>query len=783
MEFQCTRWRTSILAAVTLAVFCAARGEAQTPEQQYEYAETRALVSLVDDAAVAIHTRGDTAFSDFRVPGSRWRQGDAYIFVLDPDGNMLVHPDPAMESRNEIGLKDINGRPIVRGLIDAATAVADKPAGWYHYQWPVPGGLLPRWKSSYVRLAVAPSGRRYIVGSGMYNDRMERAFVVDAVREAVGQIRQRGEAAYALFRDATSPFAVKDSYIFVIDPQGTDLVNPAFPSLEGRNLLDVKDTHGKALVREMLSVVQTRGSGWVDYMWPKPGESVSTQKSTYVTKATIGTKWVVVGSGVYLANAPKAAKTWKMTAPQLMTLVREGAAEFTGRGENAFPEFRRKGSKWFRDDMYFFVWTLNGTRVFHAADQTIEGRDVKDLRDVLGRPFGRMFLEAAASPSGEGWIHYMYPEPGDIFPTWKSTFVKRVTFPSGKQYVVGSGIYNMQTDKPFIEDIVDRAATLVAARGTRAFPELRDKSGPFVFMDTYVFVDSPEGVELVNAAQPSLEGTKMMGLKDVHGKPVADEYIAIAMKGGSGWVDYYWYRPGTNVAAPKHTYVRRVQFGAETYIVGSGFYAEEKNDLDSTSADPAHHQVVFENDQVRVVRWAIGVGDSTLNHSHPNNVSIALTDYNGRVRTPDGTSDVHLKAGSATWREADVHAVHNLSKRLMTGIIIEPKQPASVRPPGSADPVTVDPQHQKVQFENEQIRVIHERQSGSFPMHGHPDNVQVLLSDMNVRVITGDGKTQIVTGKAGEVRWRPATQHAGKNLADKPFEQIVIEMKNGKHFD
>ena len=34
-------------------------------------------------------------------------------------------------------------------------------------------------------------------------------------------------------------------------------------------------------------VADTSGSGWVDYMWPKPGESVSTQKSTYVSRARL----------------------------------------------------------------------------------------------------------------------------------------------------------------------------------------------------------------------------------------------------------------------------------------------------------------------------------------------------------------------------------------------------------------------------------------------------------------------------------------------------------------
>ena len=570
----------SLLAFVALVLPGAFSGNAQTvatnSTQVYEHKETRDLVALVNDASELVRTKGEAAFADFRISGSRWRQGETYIFAVDPKGNMLVHPDPALEGKNDLDLKDINGKSIIRGLIGAATTFPSKPEGWYHYEWPVPGEILPRWKSTYVRLVTAPSGQSYVVGAGMYNDRMERAFVQDAVTDAVGQIEKNGRAAFPLFHDPTGSFIAKDAYIFVFDSNGIDLVNPGFPNLEGRNLMDLKDTQGKQLIREMFKVVQASGSGWVDYMWPKPGESVSTQKSAYVTKAKMGDQWVLVGSGVYLADAPKAAPVAKkMTAPELMTLVREGATVLEEQGENAYPEFRKKGSKWFHDDTYLFVYTMDGTRVFHAANPASEGENVTGLKDILGRPLGKMILAAAASPSGEGWVHYMYPEPGDIFPTWKSTFVKRVIFPSGKQYVLGCGIYNMQMDRAFVEDVVDHAATLVAEQGKEAFGQLRDKTGRFVFMDTYVFVEAPDGTELVNPGQPSLEGKNIINLRDVKGKAVAQECISAAMKDGRAWVDYYWYKPGSNTPAPKLTYVRKVQSGQETYIVGSGFYVEQ----------------------------------------------------------------------------------------------------------------------------------------------------------------------------------------------------------------
>lgn len=543
--------------------------------QLYEYAETRELVSLVNDAAKLVRSKGEAAFADLRAPGSRWRERETYIFVLDLRGNMLVHPDPTMEGTNQLELKDLDGKPIIRGLIGAATALPDKPHGWYHYQWPVPGGILPRWKSSYVRSVVTPSGERYVVGAGMYNDRMERSFVVDEVNDAVGRIEKDGAEAFPLLRDPTGPFIVKDAYVFVVEPSGVELVNPAFPNLEGRNLLDVEDTHGKLLVREMLDVVQTRGAGWVDYMWPKPGESVSTQKSTYVRKARLGDGWVLVGCGVYLADAPKAAMAEPQTSARaLMALVREAAVVFERRGESAYPEFRKRGSKWFHDDTYFFVWTTAGVRTFHAADPSIESLDARDAKDVLGRPYGEMFLEVANGPAGEGWVHYMYPEPGSIFPAWKSTYLKRVTFPSGERHIIGCGIYDMQMDEAFIEDVVDRAAALVAERGQDAFDELRDEKGRFRFMDVYVFVDTADGVELVNPAQPTLEGKSVLDLRDVKGKAVAREYITAALRDGDAWVEYVWYKPGDNELARKRTFVRKVQSGEQTLIVGSGAYLE-----------------------------------------------------------------------------------------------------------------------------------------------------------------------------------------------------------------
>ena len=223
-----------------------------------------------------------------------------------------------------------------------------------------------------------------------------------------------------------------------------------------------------------------------------------------------------------------------------------------------------------------FVWDLEGKRIFHAADSTLEGKTVNGTTDALGRPYGKMFLETASSTTGEGWVHYMFPEPEDIFPTWKSSYIKWVSFPNGEGYLVGSGIYNMKMDEFLIEEMVHQAAALIEEQGREAFDLLRDKKGRFFLMDTYVFVASPEGTEFVNPGQPSLEGKNLIDMKDLKGNFAVKEEIDLATEKGSGWMEMLWFKPGTNLPAPKMTYVKKAEFNGETFIVGSGFYPEKE---------------------------------------------------------------------------------------------------------------------------------------------------------------------------------------------------------------
>jgi len=268
----------------------------------YKNQETNDLVTRVKDAAKLIESKGEAAFSELKKGGSARKNEKSYVFVLDTDGNMLVHPDTALDGTNQMGLKDQDGKMIARGLIEKVTEVPGKVEGWFHYQWPEPGSIFSKWKTTFAKRVKGPSGKVYVVCSGLYNMPMEKAFIVDTVNAAAALIEKEGTAAFPTIRDAANEFIYQDTYVFVDDPDGLELVNPAFPGVEGKSLWDYKDEEGKYFTRELIELALTKGSGWVNYLWPKPGQTKQSRKYTYVKKATYGDEVFIVGAGSYLES-------------------------------------------------------------------------------------------------------------------------------------------------------------------------------------------------------------------------------------------------------------------------------------------------------------------------------------------------------------------------------------------------------------------------------------------------------------------------------------------------
>lgn len=96
---------------------------------------------------------------------------------------------------------------------------------------------------------------------------------------------------------ANGEFKHGEIYVNVIDQQGVWLIYPPRPSAEGRSVLDVKDVDGKFLVKEILSLANSRGEGWVEYRWLNPVTNQIQLKVTYVK--TVPSRNVIAYVGIY----------------------------------------------------------------------------------------------------------------------------------------------------------------------------------------------------------------------------------------------------------------------------------------------------------------------------------------------------------------------------------------------------------------------------------------------------------------------------------------------------
>lgn len=129
----------------------------------------------------------------------------------------------------------------------------------------------------------------------------EEARQIEAmVNRAAALVERQGKAAaFAEFRKRDSEWWFGNIYLFSYDQNLNVLLNPAFPKREGTNPRGEKDAKGKAFHDEFLRVVQTKGSGWVDYMFPKPGETRLSQKWSYVKAVNIDGTPGIIGAGFY----------------------------------------------------------------------------------------------------------------------------------------------------------------------------------------------------------------------------------------------------------------------------------------------------------------------------------------------------------------------------------------------------------------------------------------------------------------------------------------------------
>jgi quercetin dioxygenase-like cupin family protein len=96
------------------------------------------------------------------------------------------------------------------------------------------------------------------------------------------------------------------------------------------------------------------------------------------------------------------------------------------------------------------------------------------------------------------------------------------------------------------------------------------------------------------------------------------------------------------------------------------------------------------------------------------------------------------------------------------------------------DPVTVDPKHYTVEFENDHVRVVRIRYGPreKSVMHEHPPGLVVFLTDADFKFTYPDGRTENIRGKTGQFLWfAERWEHLPENLSETGFEAVYVDLK------
>jgi len=154
-------------------------------------------------------------------------------------------------------------------------------------------------------LAFEEEASRLIDAVGAFKvDRSEaRDRAMDLVRAGISHLGAVGaETAFNDFENRGGPFIKGDYYLWVCDLNGIVHANGSNPKSRNQNYAQLKDSHGKLFIQDVLRIAKERGKGWVDYYWRNPVSKKDEPKSTYFERAGD----LILLCGIYRVEVGKA---------------------------------------------------------------------------------------------------------------------------------------------------------------------------------------------------------------------------------------------------------------------------------------------------------------------------------------------------------------------------------------------------------------------------------------------------------------------------------------------
>jgi methyl-accepting chemotaxis protein len=208
----------------------------------------------------------------------------------------------------------------------------------------------------------------------------------------------------------------ESGYFWINDFDANIVMHPIKPALNGKNMSEYTDKNGKRIFDEFAKVGKNSGSGFVDYVWPKPGFEKPQAKVSYV-KVFEPFNWVI-GTGEYVDNVTEKLKEEALHAIGEMKYGKNG---------------------------YYWINDSNAKMIMHPINASLNGKDLSQTKDTNGKLLFSEMAKVANEKAEGGLVKYSWAKPGKKAPQPKFSYVQKF---EAWDWIVGTGVY--------VDDIEDK---------------------------------------------------------------------------------------------------------------------------------------------------------------------------------------------------------------------------------------------------------------------------------------------------------------------------------------
>ncbi|NQY53815.1 MAG: cache domain-containing protein [Campylobacteraceae bacterium] len=210
----------------------------------------------------------------------------------------------------------------------------------------------------------------------------------------------------------------KSGYFWINDFSGQMIMHPIKPSLVQKDLSNIMDENGKRIFYEFGKIAKLYGSGFIDYVWTKPGHKKSQDKISYLSTFK-AYNWVV-GNGEYVGDVTAKLQKEALIAISNMKYGTSG---------------------------YFWINNSKHEVVMHGSKPSLAGRDLTNLQDPKGKYIYKEIVKIANKHSDGKALHYFWPKPGEDKDIGKLAYVQKF---QAWDWIIGTGAYTDDIQKRVI---------------------------------------------------------------------------------------------------------------------------------------------------------------------------------------------------------------------------------------------------------------------------------------------------------------------------------------------